>query len=90
MAERLTPPVRYPRYSEEPAENNVNRKSKRVSKKSSASRASFRKSKISEYLITGGFDVPFFALTMLLLAIGLVMLLSASYPTAYFSSDNSY
>lgn len=30
MAERLTPPVRYPRYSEEPAENNVNRKSKRV------------------------------------------------------------
>ena len=27
---------------------------------------------------------------MLLLAIGLVMLLSASYPTAYFSSDNSY
>ncbi len=90
MAERLTPPVRYPRYGEEPAENNVNRKSKRVSKKSSASRASFRKSKISEYLITGGFDVPFFALTMLLLAIGLVMLLSASYPTAYFSSDNSY
>lgn len=33
MAERLTPPVRYPRYSEEPAENNVNRKSKRVSKR---------------------------------------------------------
>ncbi|MDE7124233.1 MAG: FtsW/RodA/SpoVE family cell cycle protein, partial [Eubacterium sp.] len=90
MAERLTPPVRYPRYGEEPAENNVNRKSKRESKKSAAPRASFRKSKISEYLITGGFDVPFFALTMLLLAIGLVMLLSASYPTAYFSSDNSY
>ncbi|MDE5604165.1 MAG: putative lipid II flippase FtsW [Eubacterium sp.] len=38
----------------------------------------------------GNFDVPYFALVMILLAIGLVMLLSASYPTAYFYGENSY
>ncbi len=94
MADRfdpLPPPVRYPRYGETPGgyddgrENNSRRKDTVVK-----SRKAFRKAGLSEYIITGEFDVVYFAVTMLLLAIGLVMLLSASYPTAYFKSDNSY
>lgn len=88
MADRLTPPVRYPRYGEEPADNRNNKRNKAETDEST--RASFRKSKFSEWFILGGFDVPYFALVMILLAIGLVMLLSASYPTAYFNGENSY
>lgn len=90
MADRLTPPVRYPRYGEESADNQFNRRNRKRENNSENKRASFQKSKISEWLILGGFDVPFFALVMILLAIGLVMLLSASYPTAYFKGENSY
>lgn len=89
MADRLTPPVRYPRYGEEPVENNSSRKN-RNSRDRNEAREVFRKSKITEFWLFGGFDVPFFALVMILLAIGLVMLLSASYPTAYFYGENSY
>lgn len=35
-------------------------------------------------------DIPLFALTIIILAIGLVMLFSASYPYSYFKYDNSY
>lgn len=87
MADRLTPPVRYPRYGEEPAQN---RSSKKSREKSENSREVFHKSKLSDYFILGGLDVPYFALVMILLAIGLVMLLSASYPSAYFHGENSY
>ena len=87
MADRLTPPVRYPRYGEEPAQN---RSSKKSRGKSENSREVFHKSKVSNYFILGGLDVPYFALVMILLAIGLVMLLSASYPSAYFFGENSY
>lgn len=38
----------------------------------------------SDLFVTGGFDVPFLALTLLLLTIGLVMLFSASYPYAFY------
>lgn len=86
MADRLTPPVRYPRFGEEPADNSLGKSRK----KSEKSREIFHKSKFSEFLLLGGFDIPYFALVMILLAIGLVMLLSASYPTAYFNGDNSY
>ena len=34
--------------------------------------------------IQGGVDLPFLMLTIVLVAIGLVMLLSASYPSAYY------
>lgn len=44
----------------------------------------------SDIFVTGAFDVPFFALTLIILAIGLVMLFSASYPYSYFESGNSY
>ncbi|MDE6111439.1 MAG: FtsW/RodA/SpoVE family cell cycle protein, partial [Eubacterium sp.] len=78
--------MRYPRFGEEPAD----RSSGKSRKKSEKSREVFHKSKLSEFILLGGFDIPYFALVMVLLAIGLVMLLSASYPTAYFNGENSY
>ena len=90
MADRLTPPVRYPRYGEEPVRGNSTGKNRKTKEKSENSREFFHKSKIMDYWMHGGLDVPFFALVMVLLAIGLVMLLSASYPTAYFNGENSY
>ncbi len=83
MAERFVSPTRYPQYEE----GSTDAQSKENVVKP---RRSFNKGRMEKYLITGGFDIPFFALTMILLAIGLVMLLSASYPTSYFENDNSY
>lgn len=41
--------------------------------------------------VTGSIDIPFLALTITLLTIGLIMLFSASYPYAYYNNDhNSY
>ncbi|MEZ3421422.1 MAG: putative lipid II flippase FtsW [Eubacterium sp.] len=88
MADRLTPPVRYPRYGEKPADNGFGKK--KSADREDHTRESFHKSKLSQWFVLGGFDVPYFALVMILLAIGLVMLLSASYPTAYFNGENSY
>ena len=94
MADRLPPidpPVRYPRYNApEPVENEISRERRRGGEKVVKPRKFSSKSFISQYLITGEFDIVFFTLTMILLAIGLVMLLSASYPTAYYHDDNSY
>ncbi len=51
----------------------------------------FRKAKrdltIEEQLARGPVDLPFLTLVILLLAVGLVMLLSASYPSAYYNLD---
>ena len=44
----------------------------------------------SDIFTLGGMDIPFFALTMALLTIGLVMLFSASYPYALQNTGNSY
>ena len=94
MADRfdpLPPPVRYPRYGEAPADNGYNgEKGDKRKKTVIKPRRAFGKSGLSEYIMTGEFDVVYFAVTMILLAIGLVMLLSASYPTAYYENDNSY
>lgn len=43
----------------------------------------------SRELARGPIDLPFFVLVMLLLAIGLVMLLSASFPSAYDETDRA-
>ena len=43
----------------------------------------------SRELARGPIDLPFFVLVMLLLAIGLVMLLSASFPSAYNDTDGA-
>lgn len=42
------------------------------------------------FLITGRFDMPFLLLTLALLAIGLIMMFSASYARAYYDWDNSF
>ena len=44
---------------------------------------------IEEQLARGPVDLPFLTLMMLLLVVGLVMLLSASYPSAYYNLDAS-
>lgn len=44
----------------------------------------------SDIFTLGGMDIPFFALTVALLTIGLVMLFSASYPYALQKYDDSY
>jgi len=46
--------------------------------------------KRSDIFTLGGMDIPFFALTVALLTIGLVMLFSASYPYALQKYGNSY
>lgn len=44
-----------------------------------------------DFLITGSIDIPFLAITIALLTIGLIMLFSASYPYAYARENyNSY
>ncbi len=40
-----------------------------------------------DIFLTGGIDIPFLALTIALLTIGLIMLFSASYPYAYYKYD---
>lgn len=44
----------------------------------------------SKWFTTGAIDIPFFALTIVLLTLGLVMLFSASYPYAYQKYGDSY
>ena len=44
----------------------------------------------SDMFTIGGFDIPFFALTIALLTIGLIMLFSASYPYALQHKGDSY
>ena len=89
--EPLTPPVRYPRYGERETENEKSREPRKDRRDTIVkSKGIFRKERFSISFITGEFDIVFFTIAMLLLAIGLVMLLSASYPTAYFKDDNSY
>lgn len=41
-----------------------------------------------DFFITGSIDIPFLALTIALLTIGLIMLFSASYPYAYYYNDH--
>lgn len=38
--------------------------------------------------VHGSFDIPFFVLTLLLLTIGVIMLLSASFPRAYYQGKS--
>lgn len=45
---------------------------------------------IEKQLARGPLDLPFLALTLLLLGIGLIMLLSASYPSGYYRGGNPY
>ncbi len=47
-------------------------------------------SKVSKWFSVGAIDIPFFAITIALLTIGLIMLFSASYPYALQKYDDSY
>lgn len=93
MADTLEPPVRYPRDNEQPSGRRKKPERRKRERKSSTvikPERSFGKSRISDFFVTGGFDIPFFALTMVILAIGLVMLFSSSYAYSYYKYDNSY
>ena len=50
--------------------------------------ARMEKARESSELARGPIDLPFFVLVILLTGIGLVMLLSASFPSAYYEEDN--
>lgn len=75
----LQPPKRY-------GNNNSNEEQKIVKHRTTG----INSFKNSGFFTVGGFDVPFFALTIALLTIGLVMLFSASYPYALQKYDDSY
>ncbi len=95
MADRLEPPVIYPRDGDDSGKK---KKSLRTRKRRQSysdetvirPERSFGKTRASDFFVTGGFDIPFFALTMIILAIGLVMLFSSSYAYSYYKYDNSY
>lgn len=76
----LQPPRNYRQSS------SVDNQAKIVKHKSSGTKGFFN----SGLFTVGGFDVPFFALTMALLTIGLVMLFSSSYAYALHNKGDSY
>ena len=91
MPDKLTPPIRYDRQKDRFS------KRKRGTVMPEGGGKIIRPQKglgfnelKKSFFITGAFDIPFFALTIIILAIGLVMLFSASYPYSYFESGNSY
>ncbi len=105
MPDKLTPPVHYRRDgdSEKPAKRKRTRSDKkRISRAQLTAgtaqseaivlrpKNSFGKLNKKDIFTRGGMDIPLFALTIIILAIGLVMLFSASYPYSYFKYDNSY
>lgn len=96
MADTLEPPVRYPRDNEESERRRRKPERRKRSRKTDTESSiirpekSFGKLKMSDLFVTGGFDIPFFGLTMVILAIGLVMLFSSSYAYSYYKYDNSY
>ena len=84
MSDKLEPPKR--NYnSQNNSQNNSQSSESKIIKKNKP--LSFNKSDI---FTLGGMDIPFFALTIALLTIGLVMLFSASYPYALQHQGNSY
>ena len=94
MPERLTPPIRYPDPDDR---GRKARRGKRAQQPQGGEKIvrpkkglGFKDISKSDIFVTGAFDVPFFALTIIILAVGLVMLFSASYPYSYFESGNSY
>lgn len=96
MPQRLDPPIRYPRDGDGNSKKHAKpRRRERIRRSTEGSKIikperSFGKSRMSDFFVTGGFDIPFFALTMIILAIGLVMLFSSSYAYSYYKYDNSY
>lgn len=92
MSDYLEPPKRYGNNGKEEQIKTKKHKKRKVSEKGNVIKPgkSFAGLRKSDIFITGGFDIPFFALTMALLSIGLVMLFSSSYPTSYSKYGTSY
>lgn len=92
MSDYLEPPKRYNNGEEEEQIKTKKHRKRKVSEKGNVIKPekSFAGLRKSDIFITGGFDIPFFALTMALLSIGLVMLFSSSYPTSYSKYGTSY
>lgn len=86
MAERdLEPPRRSRRQNE--AYDEQSRRKKSIKKPKNP----FDKnSGLSFLVVNGGFDLPFFAATLALVTIGLIMLFSATYPYALQNEGDSY
>ncbi|MBQ9531470.1 MAG: cell division protein FtsW [Eubacterium sp.] len=85
MSDRLEPPKRYKQPSSTSQRRDPSGEDNTIIKKNKP--LSFLKSDI---FTLGGIDIPFFALTMALLTIGLVMLFSSSYPYALQHRGDSY
>ncbi|MCD7722507.1 MAG: putative lipid II flippase FtsW [Clostridiales bacterium] len=90
MSDRLEPPERYERNYRSADIDSLLSKDKNEAATVIRPKKSFSSIRKGDIFIAGAFDVPFFALTMVILAIGLVMLFSASYPYSYYKYDNSY
>lgn len=70
------------------AERTRNTRKSSDQKKSSSFQSAKKKLKL--FSIRSGLDMPFLFLITILLAIGLIMLFSASYPNAYYLKEDSY
>lgn len=91
MPDNLTPPIRYDRQKDRLRKKNRGTVMPEGGEKIIRPQKGLGFNELKKSLfITGAFDIPFFALTIIILAIGLVMLFSASYPYSYFESGNSY
>lgn len=84
MSERLEPPKRYDR-ERRPAQREFEPKSSNIVRT-----RNITKLKKSDILTLGGMDIPFFALVVAIVTIGLIMLFSASYPYALQNKQSSY
>lgn len=95
MADMLEPPVRYPKDNgSKKSGGRLNRRQRKSTVENDSNiikpEKSFKGLRKSDLFVTGSFDIPFFALTMVILAVGLVMLFSSSYAYSYYKYDNSY
>lgn len=101
MSDYLEPPKRYDRDNERRPASKTNstkrrKKDKRerreipnLSDKIIQSKTQTKLQK-SDILTLGGMDIPFFAIVIALMTIGLIMLFSATYPYSLYKKDNSY
>ncbi|MBE6719795.1 MAG: hypothetical protein E7571_03935, partial [Ruminococcaceae bacterium] len=76
MSDYLEPPKKYRSTGGEKEQKVVKHTGKKLNK--------------LDIFTLGGMDIPFFAITIALLTVGLVMLFSASYPYALQNEGNSY
>ncbi len=89
MSDYLEPPRRY-RQDDETPRRGTQREDRQSPRRSNVVQHGGTKINKADIFTLGGMDIPFFAITVALLTIGLVMLFSASYPYALQNEDSSY